>query len=388
MHFPIGFIMKWMILMNKVAVYGGGVIAMTVALGLKKQGIDVSLWRPPLLVPTTDTKRVFALNEVSMSLLDALDISIKEHVTRVRRMLIWDENTGAQIEFNAHDLAQSQVAYIVEEPFLWQQTYDVLRDKQIPIIDLKDKIVHQDAQGIWHAENHQVGFLCIADGARSAMRQHLKVPCEQEPYHQIAIVAQVKMSQMHAGTAFQVFGKFGPLAFLPLADAYGYSIVWSVDTKVAKHYLSLESQAFNAQLEQALGGHLGHVEQVEGVQSYPLHMLHAQQYYGHNWMLIGDAAHQFHPLAGLGLNVGLADVKLLLKCLAENPQSFFCSTILKRYQRERRAILVPLIYAMKMIKNCFSNQYSPWVKLRSIGMDFLNHQAFLKKLMMNWVRDV
>ena len=361
---------------------------MTMALALKKLGMDVCLWRPPFISPTQDSKRVFALNDASIQLLNDLGISLKEHATRVRRMLIWDENTGAQIEFNAHDLAQSQVASIVEEPFLWQQTHKALLDVQIPIIELKDKIVTQDAQGKWHAENHRVDFLCIAHGARSAMRQHLKVPCEQESYHQTAIVAQVKMSQKHAGTAFQVFGKYGPLAFLPLADAYGYSIVWSLETDIAKHYLSLEPEAFYTQLEQALGGHLGHVEQVEGIQSYPLNMLHAQQYYGQNWMLIGDCAHQFHPLAGLGLNVGLADVKLLMKRLEENPKSFFCSILLKRYQRERRAILVPLILSMKMIKNCFSNQFSPWVKLRSIGMDFLNHQTFLKKLMMNWVRDV
>ena len=374
--------------MNKVAVYGGGVIAMTVALGLKKQGMDVTLWRPPLLPTTQDTKRVFALNDASMHLLNEQGISLIEHATRVRRMLIWDEMTGAQIEFNAHDLAQSQVASIVEEPFLWQRTYDALRDAKIPIIELKEKIVNQDAQGKWYSDIHKVDFLCIADGARSAMRNHLKVPCEQESYHQTAIVAQVKMSQTHAGTAFQVFGKYGPLAFLPLEEAYSYSIVWSLESAVAKHYLSLESEAFYAQLEQALGGHLGRVEQVEGIQSYPLNMLHAQQYYGQNWMLIGDSAHQFHPLAGLGLNVGLADVKLLMKRLEDNPKSFFCSIMLKRYQRERRAVLVPLIYSMKMIKNCFSNQFSPWVKLRSIGMDFLNHQDFLKKLMMNWVRDV
>ena len=343
--------------MNKVAVYGGGVIAMTVALGLKQQGIDVAIWRPPLNFPTLATKRVFALNDASMHLLNQLGISLIEHATRVRRMLIWDEMTGAQIEFNAHDLAQSQVASIVEEPFLWQQTYDVLMGAQIPIIELKDKIVNQDAQGKWHADMHQVDFLCIADGARSVMREHLKVPCEKESYHQTAIVAQIKMSQTHAGTAFQVFGKYGPLAFLPLEDAYAYSIVWSLETEIAKQYLSLDAVAFYAQLEQALGGHLGHVEQVDGVESYPLNMIHAQKYYGKNWMLIGDSAHQFHPLAGLGLNVGLADVKLLMKRLEDNPKSIFCSIMLKRYQRERRAILVPLIFSMKMIKNCFSNEF-------------------------------
>lgn len=374
--------------MNKIAVYGGGVIAMTLAIGLKKQGIDVALWRPAFAPLSQDTKRVFALNDASMQLLKQLHISLKDHALAVRRMLVWDENTGAQIEFNSHDLGQSKVASIVEEPFLWQQTYDALLAAQIPIVDLKDKIVQHDAEGVWHAEEYHAHFLCIADGARSAMRQHLKVPCEQASYHQMGIVAKVKMSQSNDKTAFQVFGKYGPLAFLPLKDKYTYSIVWSLDTEMARHYLSLDKENFYLKLEHALGGHLGHVEAVEGIQSYPLNMLHAQQYYGSNWVLVGDAAHQFHPLAGLGLNVGLADVKLLLKLVEENSKSVVCSIMLRRYQRERRAILVPLIYSMKMIKNCFSNQFSPWVKLRSIGMDLLNHQAFLKKLMMNWVRDV
>lgn len=386
-----GFMMKWVILMTKVAVYGGGIIAMTLAMVLKKHGIEVELWRPPLKTPISETKRVFALNASSMTFLKELGIlekTISAHIAPVRRMFVWDEKTGAQIEFHASDLGQANVAHIVEEPFLWQKTFVAFEKNAIPIVELDDPIVAQSKNGEWRFKNHVVDFLCISDGARSAMRQYLQVPCAQESYQQTAIVAQVKMSQPHGNTAFQVFGEHGPLAFLPLHEKHTYSIVWSLDDLIAKQYLLLDKIDFHKQLEQALGGHLGHVEHIEGVQSYPLRMLHAKQYYASNWLLVGDAAHQFHPLAGLGLNVGLSDVKLLMKCLEENPKRFFCSIMLGRYQRERRAILIPLIVGMKMIKNCFSLSFLPWVKFRSIGMDLLNHQSWIKKMMVSWIQDV
>lgn len=377
--------------MTKVAVYGGGIVAMTLAMVLKKQGIDVRLWRPPLKAPAVETKRVFALNTSSMTSLrewGILEKATSTHITPVRRMLVWDEHTGSQIEFNASDLEKTHVAHIVEEPYLWQQTFSAFEQQQIPMVELVDPIVKQSKKGGWQVDGDTADFLCIADGARSAMRQHLKVPCEQGSYQQIAIVAEVKMSQPHENTAFQVFGEHGPLAFLPLHAKHTYSIVWSLDDDIAKQYLQLEKSEFCRQLERALGGHLGKAEHIEGIQSYPLHMLHAKQYFSHHWLLVGDAAHQFHPLAGLGLNVGLSDVKLLMKCIQEGSKPDFCSIMLGRYQRERRAILIPLIFGMKMIKNCFSLTFLPWVKFRSIGMDLLNHQSLIKKLMMQWIQDV
>ena len=107
-----------------------------------------------------------------------------------------------------------------------------------------------------------------------------------------------------------------------------------------------------------------------------------------HWLLVGDVAHHFHPLAGLGLNAGLADIICLGKLFSEHKEVLSTETVLAKYQRERKAKMMPVILGMKLIKNCFGNTDTFWVKFRSLGMDWLNHQSLIKKVMMTLVQDL
>ena len=101
--------------------------------------------------------------------------------------------------------------------------------------------------------------------------------------------------------------------------------------------------------------------------------------------MVGDSAHYFHPLAGLGLNMGIGDVACLTRLLADTSS---IAKTLGPYQRERKATLTPVIAGMKLIKNCFGIQQPFWVKFRSKGMDWLDHQLLLKKMMLKIIQDI
>lgn len=375
--------------MNKVAVYGGGIIAMLLAVMFKEKSYEVEIWRP-FLQPKSDlnASRVFALNRKAMQFLKDMGVWTDfkhKQITPVQSMLVWDEKTAAQIRFCASDLGQSTLSHIVDEGFLWDSLFQLLQKLNIPVIDLAQDEQCFEQAGLWYTTCSKANFLAIADGAKSKIRDTLRVPCTRDSYHQIALVAQVKVSRWIEGGAFQVFGEHGPLAFLPLNEPGYYSIVWSLDNHYAKHVLALSSLEFRQTLSKAMDYHLGEVQDLYGLQSYPLHMLHAQKYVGENWLLAGDAAHHFHPLAGLGLNMGVGDIIALRKIISGQELSFASLT---SYQRERKAALTGVIMGMKILKNCFGVQMPLWVKLRSLGLDFIDHQLKIKQLMMHLIQQI
>lgn len=378
--------------MNKIAVMGGGVVAMLTAILLKRNQLDVSLWRSFSQKLDGDNKRVFALNRASMTFLKAHGIlrHIPEKAMQpIAHMRVWDGLGHALLEFNATDMSRSELARIVEETALWEACYQELNALKIPIYESHSSTscVQEKNEWIFSLDGGRcikADFLCVADGARSPVREYLQVPCDKGRYGQKGIVAHVQVTKPHQAQALQIFGAHGPLAFLPLSSPYHYSMVWSLDDELANHYLQVDEQALCQKLNTYWDGYVGDVVGVKGIKSFPLHYLHVKQYYSKNWVILGDAAHHFHPLAGLGLNAGIADViclEHLLKdrCLNER--------LLSNYQRNRRAKIMPLMHGMLIIKNCFGNTDGFWVKLRSLGMDWLNHQSLIKKMMMNLVQD-
>lgn len=382
--------------MNKVSVWGGGVVAMLTAILLKKNHLDVALWRMHMPKKQEGNKRVFALNKASVQFLKNLGVDkyIPQQAQQcIYQMRIWDGLGHAQLELKATDIGQSHLARIVEEQALWDACWQKMHEDNIPFFESRalEPPIQEKQQWVLNlGGGRQVcaHFLCIADGALSSVRQYLQVPCQQGSYEQLGLVAEIQVSKAHAGHALQIFGAHGPLAFLPLADPFRYSMVWSLDTVLAKKYLALDENQLAEKLNRHWDGLVGEVLSIKGLKSFPLHYLHAMQYFGDNWLLLGDAAHHFHPLAGLGLNTGIADLICIEKFLVLNAQFFEQARSLANYQRERKAKVMPLILTMKLIKNCFGNTDSFWVKSRSLGMDWLNHQSLIKKIMMNLVQDL
>lgn len=372
--------------MTKFAVYGGGPIAMLTALVLDKHGYHVELWRPHL-PHRASSKRVFALNQRSIDFLKSLgiggpDVALVQHP--IRQMEIWDAQTFAQIHFAAADIGTAALAYTVDETALWTAIKVMFVARGLKVIDLVADEECVMEQGRWYITNSAADFVCIADGAGSKLRRVLGIPCQQGSYQQQALVAEVKVSKPKLHTAMQAFAPTGPLAFLPIGGDR-YSIVWSQHLPQAQALLAQSQEEFNRCLAQALNDHLGEVIDCEHLSAYPLHWLQVKQYYGANWLIVGDAAHHFHPLAGLGLNMSIGDLICLDEVLTAGG---FSAKSLGAYQRDRKAQITPVMFAMQFLKNCFGNQKNFWVKCRSFAIDFLDHQTLVKKMMMKVMQEL
>lgn len=371
-----------------VVVVGGGVVGLTAALAMAQRGFAVAVVDAGTLTTNTTTldPRVYAMNLASQDLLQRLGVWQQLDQSRLspyRHMHVWDAMNKAHIDFDARMVIAQELGNIIEESILKEALLKQIKASAITLFpqsnvqtveQYDDGILVSDKDKTWKAK-----LLMVADGANSPCRQLLKVSLTSWSYHQHAIVALVKTEKSHQQTAYQVFNADGPLAFLPLVDETLCSIVWSTTPAQAKRLMELSEEAFNQELTIAFGNKLGQARLQGKRYHFPLIMRHAKRYSDTRWLLLGDAAHTIHPLAGLGLNVGLADVATWLACL-ECANANLSKKALSAYQRQRKYAVWQIIAMMDGLKTLFTNPLSPIVALRGLGLQACNHLTPLKKL--------
>lgn len=372
-----------------VVVIGGGVVGLTAALAMVQRGfsaavIDTGAMTANLTVPDP---RVYAINQASQELLQKLGVwrqFDKNRISPYQHMYVWDAVNGAHIEFDARMIAAENLGTIIEESVLKQALLQALSLQKIGLtLCANNTVTAVEFSADWIRVNNdknswQAQLLMIADGGNSPCRQLLKVPLTTWSYHQDALVALITTEKAHQQTAYQVFNTDGPLAFLPLVDEKQCSIVWSTTPARAKQLMALSNKDFNKELMNAFAGTLGKVS-VQGKRyQFPLTMRHAKQYSGSRWLLLGDAAHTIHPLAGLGLNVGLADVATWLNCL--DNCNVASRKALGAYQRQRKHAVWQIIAMMEGLKTLFTNPLPPVIALRGLGLRLCNGFSPLKQM--------
>lgn len=370
-----------------VMVIGGGIVGLTAALAMAERGystVVIDAGRLAIVDEKPDL-RVFAINKTSERLLRSLhvwDLMDAARLSPYQHMHVWDAANGASIDFDARMAASSKLGTIIDEAVIRNallkraaqlETIVLCPDQAITQVDVGAELVSAASeQAQWQGR-----LLIIADGAHSPTRDKLNLPMTRWPYHQQALIATVKTEKPHEQTAFQVFNPEGPLAFLPLANEHQCGIVWSTNT--AKQLLQLPEEDFNHRLTEAFARRLGSVSLSSERYQFPLTMRHTQQYSGKNWLVMGDAAHTIHPLAGLGLNIGLADVLAWMSCL-DNASSLTSARALAAYQRQRKHAVWQSIALMEILKATFVNPLPPIKMLRGLGLRFCDQLTPLKRL--------
>lgn len=339
--------------------------------------------------------RVSALTQASQQLLKdtgAWDYLSAQLPQDYRKMNVWDELGTAEIVFDAAEIHQDSLGCIVENQALVAALQQVLKQQQnlqrfyglkihgierLP--DLQHSLMLENGQQI------QCRLLIAADGALSRIRQWAGIATREWDYQHSAIVCTVETEKPHEQTAWQRFSETGPLAFLPLADAestqHFCSIVWSQETDRARQLMALDDASFQQALEDAIEARLGKVVAVSGRHAFPLRQRHAKSYVKPGLVLVGDAAHTIHPLAGQGVNLGFKDVRALADILTKAEQQGVevnNMLLLKRYQRQRQGDNLLMMGAMEGFKRLFA-QPDPVVRwLRNTGLGWVNKQTFLK----------
>lgn len=372
-----------------IVVIGGGVVGLSAALAMAQRGLSVALLDAGALTvaATAVSPRVYAINPASERLLTQLNAWRHCDVSRLspyQHMHVWDGLKGGCIDFDARMLALHRLGYIVDDAHLKYALLQEIATHPITLLpECKvEKVVCSDtAITIQFADEALTAKrVIVADGAHSAVRGLLGVPVTEWSYQQQALVTTVQTEKPHAKTAYQIFTGDGVLAFLPLSDAHHCSIVWSCASAMTEQRMALESAAFNQQLTEAFQGKLGQVQHISKRYAFPLTMRHVQQYCGHGWLLMGDAAHTIHPLAGLGLNLGLADLSAWCALLDTQRRRVDSPIIGQAYQRQRKHAVWQTIALMEGFKTLFVNTHKSVVTLRSCGLTICNRLPFLKKM--------
>ncbi|KRE85474.1 2-octaprenyl-3-methyl-6-methoxy-1,4-benzoquinol hydroxylase [Rhodanobacter sp. Soil772] len=376
-----------------VAVVGGGMVGAAAALALARAGFSTALLEaraPAAWDANAEVDlRVVGLAPSSLALLDELGVwtSIRDaRVGPYSHMHVWDAESGAAIDFDAASEGRDRLGYIVENNLvqwtLWQ-ALEVAGVRRLCPAEVKGFEAREDRIQLELADGETLatGLLVAADGAASPLRQLAGIGTRGRDYAQRAVVAHVATERPHEDTAWQRFLPGGPLALLPLADGRS-SVVWSLPEAEARRVLALDEQAFLDELGVASDFQLGRIVAATPRAAFPLKLQLAERYQADRFVLLGDAAHAVHPLAGQGVNLGLRDVIELRDTLVDARaagRDIGAAHVLRRYARRRRSADTLDALGFDALARVYAWQSPALVAVRGVGVRLLDRLAPLKR---------
>ena len=360
-----------------ICIRGGGIVGRTLALLLARERLRVGLvLQAPAAAmnesPATGDVRAYALNAKSRTLLESLRCWPDAlHATEVLAMQVKGDD-GGEVNFSAAELKVSGLTWIVDVPALEARLAEAVRFQ--PRIELL-------------AAPQAATLTVICEGRASSTRAEFGIDFDVTQYPQTAIAARLRCERPHGQTAYQWFSQGEILAFLPLDGPQGNSIaiVWSVLRERADAVVSESAAEFCQQLETVSGGRLGKLDLISARSAWPLQSAQARRWAGSHaggaWALAGDAAHNLHPLAGQGLNLGLSDVATLAKTLHQREywRHVGDEKLLRRYERSRKAEVAVMDAAMDGLQRLFSRDGASWQAARNWGMKGFEHSGLIKQ---------
>jgi len=365
-----------------ICIRGGGIVGRTLALLLARERLRVALVAPQhgaaRLRGETSDVRAYALNLASRELLESLRCwPDAEHATPVQAMQVEGDDGGA-VHFDAARQGRGlPLAWIVDVPALEQRLAEAVRYQ--PQIEL-------------HDVPPAATLTVVCEGKGSSTRAEWGLDYDVHPYGQSAIATRLQCAQPHGQVARQWLLPNEVLALLPLGGANGatVAVVWSLPQDRVAASLALDDAAFAQALEQRSGGALGALQVIGERAAWPLQLAQARHFVGvrtapdgmaRSWALAGDAAHTVHPLAGQGLNLGLADVAALANVISQREawRELGDARLLRRYERQRQAPTIAMGQLTDGLLRLFSQEQPALRELRNRGMTLVNHLPPLKR---------
>lgn len=377
-----------------VVIVGGGLVGLSLARALASSGLAIALVepQPTARVPEDDSwdSRIYAVSPGNASFLKrcgAWDRLPRGRVTRVEAMRIYGDDPAARLEFSAYDSGLRELAFIVENRRLQQALWSGAREEGLRVhcpaswdaLEFgPDRAVMQLADGTELAARLVVG----ADGAESRVRAQAGIAATTGNYEQLGLVANFQCEMPHRGTAFQWFLRDGVLALLPLPGER-VSMVWSVAEERGRRLLGLPGAELAAEVESASHGALGVLELLTPAAAYPLRLQRVSRFVKPRLALVGDAAHNVHPLAGQGVNLGFRDARALAAVLMERGPQRDCGdhALLRRYERARKEDVAALQLVTDGLQKLFNNDAVFLAGARNLGLDLVNRQPLVKSLL-------
>jgi 2-polyprenylphenol 6-hydroxylase len=337
--------------------------------------------------------RVSAIATGSAELLDSIGAWARIRDTRAcayDRMRVWDESSSeaasSTLRFDAADFAVPQLGFIVENSLVRQALLEVVDAAGVelrfdtPIVAVRP---HERRFDVVLGDDETLGadLLIAADGSRSFVRDCAGIRSREWPYGQAAIVTHLRPAKPHRNTAWQRFLRGGPVGMLPLPDGR-ISVVWSTAREVADTAMSASDETLSRMLSEASDYVLGELTVAAPRGVFPLCARHAERYVLPGLVLIGDAAHAVHPLAGQGANLGLQDAATLAAVIGaaleagEHPGD---RPVLRRYERARRGDNALMLHFMTGLNQLFATDSALITELRAAGMRLFNYSGPIRE---------
>ena len=375
-----------------VLVIGGGLVGASLAAALQPSGLKVALVEAQSLSSGSEgwDSRIYAISPGSAAFLaesgawQRLDMT---RVQQVEQMRVFGDE-GAELEFSAYQLGAPELAFILENRLLQQALWQgLLQHDNLTLFNparCASLAWNDDAACLQLEDGREIKAKLIvgADGRDSWVRQQAGIIEPPTLYRQHGVVANFSAEKPHRGTAFQWFQPDGILALLPLPQQK-VSMVWSVSPEKSESLLQLPHGELCAQVAVASKHTLGTLQMVTPPAAFPLRLLNLPQLVKARLALVGDAAHNVHPLAGQGVNLGFRDARQLAQVLLQRGAQQDCGDLhlLRRYERARKEDILSMQLTTDALKKLFNNDNPLLRTARNFGLTATNNITPLKKML-------
>ncbi|WP_088329842.1 2-octaprenyl-6-methoxyphenyl hydroxylase [Lacimicrobium sp. SS2-24] len=381
-----------------VMIAGGGAVGCLLALALSGNGMKVAVVEAKaydqqasgLRHPGFDARSI-ALSHQSAAYLQQLGLTepLLQHSTAIKRIKVTDQGHIGQCLLDHHQQRVDALGYVISQQELGAMLYQAVAGK----VDwfCPDSIsavkTRQDGMTLALDSGSELNgsLLVVAEGGKSATAALLGLHARVEDYAQSAVVANVKVDRPHQNVAYERFTRQGPLALLPNQEK-GFGLVWSVTTSRTQILMDCSKQHFLAQLQQHFGYSAGRFCELSRRSSYPLELCTLNNAIRHRTVVIGNAAHTLHPIAGQGFNLGLRDAECLSGLLLAQWRArgdVGDIKVLQHYQKWRRQDQHRVIHSTDALVRLFSNDYWPLVGGRNLGLGLLEAFSPLRQRFAN-----
>jgi len=364
-----------------LAIIGGGLVGASLALalqaGAKARGWKIALIEPfapgDSYQPSYDA-RSSALSFGARQIYQRLGVwqSISQRAEPIKQIHVSDRGRFSTARLSAMEEGVPALGYVVENAWLGQCLWQAL-DQEVISWRCPAEVTHlqplEDGYRLTLGDETQLDcdLAVLADGGRSGLREQLGIGVRKRPYQQSALIANITTSEAHNGMAFERFTDEGPMALLPLPENR-CALVWTRLGMDAQRLAELDERSFLAELQGVFGYRLGTLRQVGARHLYPLSLVEAEEQVRAHLVVLGNAAHSLHPIAGQGFNLSLRDAQALAEALLASTAPLGDLGTLQAYQERQRLDQQLTVGFSDQVTRLFGNA-QPLVALgRNIGL--------------------
>lgn len=379
-----------------VIIVGAGLVGASLAAALKDSGLHVALieGRAPAALAQDESwdSRIYAINPANARFLDQVGVwrhLNQSRITPVHEMHIWGDNAAARLDFSAYQAGVEELAFIAENRLLQDGLWRALQGQPnvavfcpaaCSALEVGDEAVILTLRD---GSMLRAKLIVGADGRESWVRANAGIEANPRAYGQDGVVANFETEKPHNNCAYQWFREDGILAYLPL-PGNRISIVWSAFDALSQELMALPPDEFCSRVEEAGRNTLGQLRLIAPPAAFSLRLLNLEHLVKPRVALIGDAAHNVHPLAGQGVNLGFQDAQQLARVLRQKESQRDCGDplLLRRYERARKEDILAMQLVTDGLQRLFNNPDPLLRALRNSGLSLANHLDGLKNHLM------